>query len=106
MEKHPWNKGFTLVEMCIVILSLSTLTLLCLPAHEMSHADWYLFPSIFWKKQSASILYCEENELETEDGFIVHFNAKGNVSQAKTISIGEKKIVVELGGGRLIEKEE
>lgn len=106
MEKLQSNKGFTLVEMCIVILSLSTLALICLPAHEFSQGEWYLFPSMYWNIQSQSILNSEERQIEVEDGYIVYFNEKGNVKQAKTLTIGERKIVVELGGGRLVEKEE
>lgn len=106
MEKHLSNKGFTLVEMCIVMLSLSTLALICLPAHEFSQGEWYLFPSKYWKKQSDSILNGEDNQIESEDGHIIYFNQKGNVRQAKTLQIGNRKLVVELGGGRLLEKEE
>lgn len=105
MGKHPLNKGFTLVEMCIVILSLSSLTLVCLPAFELSNTEWYLFPSRYFHEQSKSILESEENEVEMEDGDVIHFNNKGNVRSAKTIRIGNRKIVVELGGGRLVEKQ-
>lgn len=104
MGKHPLNKGFTLIEMCIVVLSLSTLTLVCLPSFELKNTAWYLFPSRYFHKQSESILNSEENEVECEDGYIIYFNDKGNVRSAKTITIGKRKIVVELGGGRLVEK--
>lgn len=107
MAKRRSNKGFMLSEMCIVIISLSLLCAICIPAHEFSEQAWYLFPSGYLVKQSEAIKTASYVEYDPEEGPSVIFNETGNVQQAKTVDLSEKerKIIIELGGGRLVQKE-
>lgn len=94
-------------EMCIVLLSLSLLCAICIPAHEFNEEAWYLFPSGYLVAQSEAIRQASYTEYQPEVGETVVFNAVGNVNQAKTVDLSEKqrKIIIELGGGRIVQKE-
>lgn len=83
-----------LVECCIVLVAVSVMTLLVIPSHEFSRNNKYLFQSDYLYHQSTAI----------KERFAVIFNENGNVNQAKTVDVNGKKIVIELGGGRLVEK--
>lgn len=95
-----------LAELCIVVLGIGMLGALCIPVHEFSESDYYGFADGYWYTQSNAILNREHESYTTEDGEEIHFNEKGNVSQAQTITKGKRnrRIVIELGGGRLVFK--
>ncbi len=103
MEKQVSNKGFTLVECCVVLVGISILSLLIVPAHEFSKTDWYVFPIDYWLHQSQAIKESQKVNYSYEDETI-HFNEIGNVSKAQTIHDDKCSIVIELGGGRLVER--
>lgn len=107
MAKLLSNKGFLLTEMCIVLISLSLLCAICIPARTFNEDAWYLFPSGYLVAQSNAILLSDNVEYDPEEGPSVIFNANGNVQQAKTVNLGERdrRIIIELGGGRLVQKE-
>ncbi len=106
MEKRSLNKGFTLVECCIVMVALSIFVLLAIPAHDFANRAWYLFPATYYKIQSEAILFGKRRHISYEDIAEIDINMHGNVKQAKTITFpnDKRKIVIELGGGRLVEK--
>lgn len=93
--------------MCIVLLSLSMLCAICIPAREFTEEAWYLFPSGYLVEQSNAIKTASNTEYHPDAGPSVVFNATGNVKQAQTVDLSEKdrKIIIELGGGRLVQKE-
>ncbi len=103
MERQVLNKGFTLLECCVVLACISTLSLLVVPLHEFTKTDWYLFPNMYWYYQSEAIKQSQRVNYQYQDDWI-HFNEIGNVSQAKTIHSDTCSIVIELGGGRLVER--
>ena len=77
MDKHLLTKGFTLLEMLIVISIISMIIMIT-----------------FTNKISID-----------KDYYAISFNANGNVNKAQTIHFeNNKDIVVELGGGRLVFK--
>ncbi|MBF1084887.1 MAG: prepilin-type N-terminal cleavage/methylation domain-containing protein [Solobacterium sp.] len=93
------NKGFSLLEMCVVLFVISVFMMLLptnihsLETEYYAFVDKYLYLQSTAMKQAISISFEEYN---------VRFNQKGNVNQAKTIYFkNEHTIIVELGGGRL-----
>ena len=93
------NKGFSLLEMCVVLFAISVFMMLLptnvhtLETEYYAFEDKYLYLQSTAMKQATSISFEEYN---------VRFNQKGNVNQAKTIYFkNERTIIVELGGGRL-----
>lgn len=103
MEKLSSNEGFMLVECCIVLVTISVMTLLVIPSHEFSRNNKYLFQSDYLYHQSTAIKEAKHITFQW-DKIAVIFNENGNVNQAKTVDVNGKKIIIELGGGRLVEK--
>ncbi len=103
MEKQVSNKGFTLLECCAVLVCISILSLVIVPLHEFSKTDWYLFSNDYWLYQSQAIKESQKVNYSYKDAEI-HFNEVGNVSKAQTIHDEKCSIVIELGGGRLVER--
>ena len=99
MDMRISNKGFSLLEMCVVLFVISIFMMLLptnihsLETEYYAFVDKYLYLQSTAMKQAISISFEEYN---------VRFNQKGNVNQAKTIYFkNEHTIIVELGGGRL-----
>ena len=99
MDMRISNKGFSLLEMCVVLFVISVFMMLLptnihsLETEYYTFVDKYLYLQSTAMKQATSISFEEYN---------VRFNQKGNVNQAKTIYFkNEHTIIVELGGGRL-----
>ena len=99
MDMRISNKGFSLLEMCVVLFVISVFMMLLptnihsLETEYYAFVDKYLYLQSTAMKQATSISFEEYN---------VRFNQKGNVNQAKTIYFqNNRSIVVELGGGRL-----
>ena len=94
---------FMLVECCIVLVAVSVMTLLVIPSHEFSKNNKYLFQSDYLYHQSTAIKEAKHITFQWDKTAVI-FNENGNVNQAKTVDVNGKKIVIELGGGRLVEK--
>ena len=99
MDMRISNKGFSLLEMCVVLFAISVFMMLLptnvhtLETEYYAFEDKYLYLQSTTMKQAKRICFEEYN---------VRFNQKGNVNQAKTIYFkNERTIIVELGGGRL-----
>lgn len=101
MDKLTSSKGFLLAEMCIVLIAAATLTLIYLPASEFKNAESYTFGDSYLMTQSDAIVHAQRISLDDPEVNVV-FNEKGNVNQAMTITKGNKTIVIELGGGRIV----
>ncbi len=99
MVQHTWNKGFTLVEVCIVILGISVLSLCYLPVYEISNVEDQSWKDHYLSLQSEAMRKASTVSFPNES---ITWNEKGNVNQARTVTIDNETIVVELGGGRLV----
>lgn len=86
------NKGFTLIEMMLVLFILVSLTLIFSIKPTLFHYD-YFNPVHCQLKAMSSKEKCELNKT-------LHFNANGNINHAQTISINKKTCVFQLGMGR------
>jgi hypothetical protein len=107
MGRLTSNKGFLLAEVCIVLLALGLFSSLSLSLIEMKDPAGYRFCDRYLRVQSEALCEGKEKEFE-ENGEVIGFNEKGNVRQARTLYFDtiHRKVVIELGGGRLIQKPE
>ena len=104
MVPHILNKkGFTLVEMCIVLMIISLFTLFALPIKMNHFLDDYTWPIDYLEHQTESILQSKEIVFDS-DHATIRFNEKGNVRNAQTIKIQNILVVSELGEGKLVFK--
>jgi len=104
MDKRRLNKGFTILELCVVIIIMSIMTLIYLPFSNFYENEEYSFPDEYLLKQSEALMKSDDTYYVLDNGKEIFFNEKGNVRQAFTIDFDHQTIVVELGGGRLVYK--
>ncbi len=92
-----------LVEMCIVLLAMSALTLLYLPMSECNEDNSRTFPYTYLEAQARAMAESVHITIQ-EEGWTVNFNENGNINKAQTIITGRngKTFISELGGGRLV----
>ena len=100
------NSGFTLVEICMVILCLSVLALFTLPPPLPDMDSFHTFPDAYLRAQSEAIRKADYAVCYSEDGSVpdITFNEKGNVNKAMTLHFEKHRtsVIIELGGGRLV----
>ena len=99
MDMRISNKGFSLLEMCVVLFVISVFMMLLPTNVHTLETEYYAFMDKYLYLQSTAMKQAESISFEE---YNVRFNQKGNVNQAKTIYFkNERSIIVELGGGRL-----
>ena len=99
MDMHISNKGFSLIEMCIVLFVISVFMMLLPTNIHIPDTEYYAFVDEYLYLQSTAM---KQAQPVSFDIYNVRFNQKGNVNQAKTIYFqNNRSIIVELGGGRL-----
>ena len=95
-------KGFTLLEILIVLIIISTISIIYLPHKlniDLSHytfIDNYQALQIEAIKDSKKLLYPNIYSL-----YPIYFNKKGDVNMAQTISINNHHLIIHLGNGYL-----
>ena len=108
MVRPYYNKGFTLLELCISVAILSIMTLLVLPYVDLEKKfDTYLFESSYLLRQSEAMDEMVVKEVASEGCLLpynMYFNAQGNIYMGGTIHCDKRVITVQLGSGRLVEK--
>ena len=99
MDMRISNKGFSLLEMCVVLFAISVFMMLLPTNVHTLETEYYAFEDKYLYLQSTAMKQAKSISFEE---YNVRFNQKGNVNQAKTIYFKNKRtIIVELGGGRL-----
>ena len=99
MDMRISNKGFSLLEMCVVLFVISVFMMLLPTSIHLPNTEYYAFVDKYLYLQSTAMKQATSISFDEYD---IRFNQKGNVSQAKTIYFkNEHTIIVELGGGRL-----
>lgn len=93
-----------LAETCLVILALCVLSSLYLSMRHVTVSDFWTFGDDYLCRQAEAMASGSRQVLE-EEGTVVEFNENGHVRQAGTIAFGRRKIIIELGGGRLVHHE-
>jgi len=90
------NKGFTLLSMILTLMIISSCLLLTLKNKNEVSVSHITFMNEYLDLQSDSLLYCSDNYI---DEYGIHFNNKGHINKARTIEIGNHKIILHLGNG-------
>ncbi len=99
MDMRISNKGFSLIEMCIVLFVISVFMMLLPTNIHIPDIEYYMFIDEYLYLQSTAM---KQAQHVSYDIYNVRFNQRGNVNQAKTIYFQNNRfIIVELGGGRL-----
>ena len=96
------TKGYTLIELCIVISIISLFMAFHLNQMNEIDTEYYEFYDQYHFKQSQAI--ASSNRIES-DIYNYAFNEHGNVNHADTYHFKNGDIVVELGSGTLVVKE-
>lgn len=110
MVKRYYNKGFTLLELIMILSMISVCTLLVLPFYKYPNFTIYDFSNQYLFLQSECIRNGKSESFDFDGQafykYEIRFNEKGNIRQAQTIHFENgKSIVSGLGGGRLEFKE-
>lgn len=88
----PVNKGFTLLEMMIVMLCVSVFSLIFIPKIVVyDHKNFN--PLTCQLEAMAHKKKCEYNET-------ISYNQNGNINHAQTIKVNKKTCIFQLGMGR------
>ncbi len=106
------TEGYMLADLCLSVSVLCCLTVILLYRPRSTSQAFHLFPDRYLRLQSEAILDSAYREVGLQDdaGVTVHFNGRGNVDQARTVtfttSFSRRSVVIELGGGRLVFRDE
>lgn len=104
------NKGFTLLEMLLVLFIISAFYLLSLRQKPLSSLMYEkkLLVSTFALTQNDALYFREMQIFEYEDidnRFEIHFNSRGNINLAQSFEfLDMTDFVIWLGCGRIHEK--
>lgn len=108
MDK-PWqNKGFTMVEMLLVLCVMQICLLLALPTFSKmvkEQSETQIVINGLLETQLQAIMEDDTMEYDYEGqwSYDVTFNRRGNVNMARLIPLEETDIIVSLGTGRIYE---
>ena len=89
------NKGFTLLEMIIVLFILSSFMLLILSNSHSLDLSSYYFMNDYLVNQAEAINSSRRKYLD----YGISFNIEGHVNMARTINVGKHSIIIHLGTG-------
>lgn len=92
-----------LAEICVIIASMALFLNLCPPLVQHMDTSYFTFYSGYLYTQSRALANSVREEYVSENGDTVTFNESGNVAYPRTIHFENHDVVVELGGGRLVE---
>lgn len=96
------KKAFTLIDMLLTMIIISSLLVLSLQKEVVVNSDWINFSNDFLKTKTDSIINKKENELDSLYGYsYMSFNSNGHINQANTIGFNNKKVIIHLGNGYL-----
>lgn len=96
------KKAFTLIDMLLTMIIISSLLVLSLQKEVVVNSDWINFSNDFLKTKTDSIINKKENELDSLYGYsYMSFNSNGHINQANTIEFNNKKVIIHLGNGYL-----
>lgn len=91
------SNGFTMLEMLITILIISSLFVVSVNTFENPDLSWTSFSNDYLTKQTSSLVNKEVNYVNSS----IHFNENGRVNRANTINKGNMNIIIHLGSGYL-----
>ncbi len=89
------EKGYSLLEMLVCVMMISSLSLLSLRFGRIRQPDHYYFLNECMLEQSKAMK--ERREHAFREG--IRFNSMGHINLARTVVFHEKKITFNLGSG-------
>ena len=89
------KKGFTMLEMLICMVIVSSLLLISIRSNNTLYLDHLYFIDDYLLKQSEAIK--SKEKVEISEG--LYFNSMGHVNKAKTIHFKNHNVIVHLGNG-------
>lgn len=92
------EKGFSLLEMLICMMMISSLSLVSLRLNRIRNNDHFYFLNDCMLEQSKAMR--DRREHAFRDG--IRFNSMGHINMARTIRFHEKKITLNLGSGYVL----
>ena len=98
------TNGYVLVEMLLVMMLTSVMTVLYLPRSRDINCDDYIFINDYFKKLSISMISNEKtypDDSRIENKYPIYFSNNGNINQAQTIKGNRHQIILHLGNGYL-----
>jgi len=99
------KKGYTLLELLVVMIVLSGLFLLTLNRDITLNLDQYYLASDILVKESQAILNHERQEIDDYYNQYLkgnlYINENGHINRAQTIDFDNHKIIVHIGNGYL-----
>lgn len=106
MDKRLLISGYTIIDMLVMIMIISVLSLVYLRFVSIPLVDYQLLPYDVYNAQLQAMKEQSDVYLEQKyEGCIypreIYFNAKGNINQATTIVCPNSKFTLQLGMGRV-----
>lgn len=106
MDKQKYNKGFTLIEMLVVLLIISLLmSIFSLKITYKYHKSTNMLINEIVYLQFEAI-YENDDRYYDEYDMDIHFNRIGNVNHADSYQYYQDEIIVLLGTGRMYNRDE
>ena len=108
MAKLKSNKGYTLIEMLIVLLVMSLMILITpvLTSYDFAINDFFNEYTYAQFKAIKDVKSYELKNIHITNHYPISFNTKGNINISQTILLNGKnkkiKLTLLLGSGRLI----
>jgi len=91
------HKGYTLLELLIVLMIISSLSLLSISKYSDLNLDYLYFINDYLNNQANAL--CSNQTVSYKRG--ISFNSKGHVNMARTINFARHDVVIHLGSGYL-----
>ena len=98
-DKH----GFTFLELILCLAAVSTISLISLPFIKPYSYDMETFVLDALYAQCEA-MHQKEHRIVSKQGIEIEYNANGNVKHADSFFFKDKKLTLQLGWGRLVEK--
>ena len=89
------DKGYSILEMLICLMIISSISLLALNYHKVLELDHFNFLNEYLIRQSEAISTKKPSIYEKG----ITFNEMGHVNQARTINFGKYDVIIHLGNG-------
>ncbi len=105
-DKLKSNKGGSLIEVILILTIVFSLSFIWIKPKQFVTQHSKAFISSVIHTQVMALYLRENLEVitDTPSEYTIRFNSSGNVNISQTISLGNKKVIIMLGTGRIHEK--